>query len=163
MHILDIVYDSIVDGVGLRTAIFFSGCSHRCHKCHNPQSWDIENGKYISNDQLIQKIYEEKHHKNVTLSGGDPFYQVKEVAELARQIKKNGYNIWIYSGYTFEEILKCNEKYELLRLCDILVDGKFENENRNLKEKFKGSINQRIIDIQKSIEKCRIVERYKCS
>ena len=146
MRVMNIIHDSVVDGEGLRTAIFFSGCSHHCKGCHNPQSWKYENGKEMTVTDIINEI-KSNPICDVTLSGGDPFYQTKEIITLVKEIKKLNKNIWIYSGYTLEEILVDEQKKELLSYCDVLVDGKFILEQRDLTLKFRGSRNQRIINI----------------
>ena len=160
MKILDIVHDSIVDGIGLRTVIFFAGCPHKCKNCHNPESWDINNGYDITKEQIIEEIKNNPITQGITLSGGDPFYQAEEVKELAKELKTLSYNIWIYTGYTFEEIYYGDDKSakELLELCDVLIDSKYIDELKDLRLAFKGSSNQRIIDIQETIKNNKIIE-----
>ena len=146
MRVMNIIQDSVVDGEGLRTAIFFSGCPHHCKGCHNPQSWKYENGKEMTVTDIINEI-KSNPICDVTLSGGDPFYQAKEIIPLVKEIKRLNKNIWIYSGYTLEETLADEQKKELLSYCDVLVDGKFILEQRDLTLKFRGSRNQRIINV----------------
>lgn len=157
IKILNIVQDSIVDGVGLRATIFFAGCPHRCKGCHNPESWNIEYGVDYSVEEIMSEIRTNKITKGVTLSGGDPFFQAKEIAPLAKQIKKEGYNLWAYTGYLFEDILNDVNQMELLSFIDVLVDGKFEIENKDLTLAFRGSSNQRIINVQQSLEENSVI------
>ena len=144
MMVMNILHDSVVDGEGLRTVIFFAGCPHSCLGCHNPSSWNMSNGKEMSIDEIMEEI-ESNPLTNVTFSGGEPFIQAKEIAKLAERIKKLGKNIWVYSGFTYEEIIKDSAKRHLLNFCDVLVDGPFKMEERNLSLLFRGSHNQRII------------------
>ncbi|MCT2535436.1 anaerobic ribonucleoside-triphosphate reductase activating protein [Aquibacillus koreensis] len=153
MRVMNIIHDSVVDGEGLRTVVFFAGCPHFCKGCHNPQSWNIRNGTEMSVEDILTEI-KSNPLTDVTLSGGEPFFQAKEVSVLAKKIKKSGKNIWIYSGYTYEEIRRSNDRYkrELLHYCDILVEGPFILEQRDLSLRFHGSRNQRIIDLTKKSE-----------
>lgn len=157
IKVLNIIQDSIVDGVGLRATIFFAGCPHRCKGCHNPESWNTEYGVDYSVEEIMSEIRTNKITKGVTLSGGDPFFQAKEIAPLAKQIKKEGYNLWAYTGYLFEDILNDVNQMELLSFIDVLVDGKFEIENKDLTLAFRGSSNQRIINVQQSLEENSVI------
>lgn len=146
MKVMNILHDSVVDGEGLRTVVFFAGCPHGCPGCHNPTSWNMSNGKEMSVGEIMQEI-ESNPLTDVTFSGGEPFIQAREVVKLAEEVKKLGKNIWVYSGFTYEEILHSKDPYKiiLLELCDVLVDGRFLIEERNLSLLFRGSNNQRII------------------
>ncbi|WP_067841004.1 anaerobic ribonucleoside-triphosphate reductase activating protein [Amphibacillus sediminis] len=147
MRVLNILHDSVVDGEGLRTVIFFAGCPHFCQGCHNPESWNIRNGKEMTQKEIVDEVLSNPLC-DVTLSGGDPFYQADEVAELARCLRAHGKNIWAYTGYTLEELLKLGGSYiELLKQCDVLVDGRFILAERDLSLDFRGSRNQRIIHL----------------
>lgn len=157
IKVLNIVQDSIVDGTGLRATIFFAGCPHRCKGCHNPESWNIGYGENYEIEEIMSEIRNNKITKGVTLSGGDPFFQTKEITPLAKQIKKEGYNLWAYTGYLFEDIVKNTLQRQLLKSIDVLVDGKFEQENKDLTLAFRGSSNQRIIDVQKSLKTGQVV------
>ncbi len=158
MRVLDIVHDSIVDGIGLRTVIFFAGCPHKCKNCHNPESWNIENGYEMNTKQIINEIKDNPLAQGITFSGGDPFFQSKEILELAIELKKLSYNIWIYTGYTFEEIYygESKDNRKLLELCDVLLDGKYIDELKDLRLAFRGSSNQRIVDVQETIKNSKI-------
>lgn len=156
IKIMGIAHNSVVDGVGIRDVIFTAGCPHHCHGCHNPETWNINNGR----DYIIGDIIKELNtHCDLTLSGGDPFVQAKQLAELVLEYKKvkPSLNVWAYSGYTFEEIIIDPIKLELLKQCDILVDGKFEIDKKIRGLKFRGSSNQRIIDVQESLKTNQVV------
>ncbi|HDX9578452.1 anaerobic ribonucleoside-triphosphate reductase activating protein [Bacillus cytotoxicus] len=149
MRVMNIIQDSVVDGEGLRTVVFFAGCPHRCFGCHNPQSWNICNGTEMTKEEIIKEI-EKNPLTDVTFSGGDPFFQATEIKELAKNVKDLQKNLWIYTGYTFEEIQNSqnNDMIELLHYADVLVDGRFELERRDLTLSFRGSSNQRIIRLK---------------
>ena len=156
LKILSIAEGTSVDGPGLRTSIYFAGCCHHCEGCHNPQSWDINNGKPTTIDALLEVI--RYNEFPVTFSGGDPFFQIEAVTELAHQIKQQlGYNIWCYTGYLWEEILQHEEFMPLLQYVDVIVDGRFVLSQRNISLLFRGSNNQRIIDVQQSLSTGTIV------
>ena len=150
LKILSIEEGTSVDGPGLRTSIYFAGCRHHCEGCHNPQSWDIKNGKPATIDELMAVI--RYNEFPVTFSGGDPFFQVAKVTELAHQIKQQtGYNIWCYTGYLWEDLLKHPEFMPLIQQVDVIVDGPFILARRDISLLFRGSSNQRIIDVQQSL------------
>lgn len=151
MKVLNIIHDSVVDGEGLRTVVFFAGCPHQCLGCHNPDSWKMSNGSHMSIEEILAEI-KSNPMNDVTFSGGEPFIQAKKLVTLAKGVKKLGKNIWIYSGFTYEEIINAKDPYrpELLEICDVLVDGRFELEQRDLSLTFKGSSNQRIIQLQEA-------------
>ena len=147
----------MVDGPGFRTAIYCAGCVNRCPGCHNPESWDINNGKAMSTDEILQKILADPF-ADVTFTGGDPMYQPEGFSELAQAIKANSNKtIWCYTGYTFEEIIKDERKKELLGYIDVLVDGRFIQELRDESLYFRGSSNQRLIDVKASLEQGKAV------
>lgn len=146
-----IINDSIVDGPGLRYVIFTQGCPHFCKGCHNPDTHSSTGGYYLNFSDVIQSITENPLNDGVTFSGGEPMIHAKTLLPLAQEIRKLGKGIMLYSGYTFEQILKNDDMKKLLECCDILVDGKFEIENKNLMLRFRGSSNQRVIDVPKSL------------
>lgn len=158
--------DSIVDGEGIRTVIWTQGCPHHCLGCHNPETHDIEGGALVDLEEVYEIIDSLEGQDGITFSGGDPFMQPKACSEIAIYARKKGYNIWAYTGYTFEQLLtlsKSNpEIMEFLKQIDILVDGKFELAKKNYKAIFRGSYNQRILDIKKSLKSSRAVtiEKY---
>ena len=147
LSILDIIDGTVVDGPGFRLSIYCAGCSHRCKGCHNPQSWEIGNGKEMDLEELMQVVKDSPW--NVTLSGGDPFFQAEGFAQLARRIKaETSKTVWCYTGYTLEALVQENDpwKMELLRNIDVLVDGPFMQDLRDEQLRFRGSSNQRILD-----------------
>ena len=146
MKVMNIIQDSIVDGEGLRTVIFFAGCPHFCKGCHNPSSWNINNGIEMSLEEILEEVNKNPLN-DVTFSGGDPLFQVEELWKLAVEIKKLNKNIWCYTGYTIDELRNMNKESvnKLLDTIDVLVDGKFEMENLDLTIPFRGSTNQNII------------------
>ncbi|MFD2829458.1 anaerobic ribonucleoside-triphosphate reductase activating protein [Corticicoccus populi] len=146
-NILSIHHDSVVDGEGLRTVIFFAGCPHFCRGCHNPESWNIRNGTEMMIDNIVEHSLNSM--TDITFSGGDPFYQAEAALCLAKEFKKHGKTIWAYTGWTLEQIIENHNPFqiELLNHIDVLVDGPFILNERDLSLKFRGSRNQRIIDM----------------
>lgn len=148
LRVLDILFETMMDGPGLRTSIYFAGCKHHCKGCHNPQSWDM-NGGYSMPINHILTLIKEDEFANVTFSGGDPFYQVDAVTELAKRIKdETDKTIWCYTGFTIEEIRENPNLNKLLPYIDVLVDGPYVEALRNTDLPFRGSENQRIIYIK---------------
>ncbi|MFV0394521.1 MAG: anaerobic ribonucleoside-triphosphate reductase activating protein [Coprobacillaceae bacterium] len=145
--------DSIVDGPGIRYVVFTQGCGHNCKGCHNPGSHDMQGGYLKDIDEILQEIDDNPLLDGVTLSGGEPILQAKNLIPLCKEIKKRNLHIVIYSGFTYEEILALgNTQKELLSLCDMLIDGKFEVDKRSLSLLYRGSSNQRIINVQESLK-----------
>ena len=137
----------MADGPGLRTSIYCAGCGHHCKGCHNPQSWDIANGKWMSIDEIMEVIKADTI-SNVSFSGGDPFFQVEAFTELARRIKtETSKTIWCWTGFTIEQIRADEHLSMLLPYLDTLVDGPFILEQRDTTLLFRGSPNQRIIHL----------------
>ena len=151
MKIAGTVQDSIVDGPGLRFAVFTQGCPHKCDGCHNPETHDISGGEEKPVDEIIADMRKNPLTDGLTLSGGEPFLQAADCAALARAAKADGLNVWIYSGWTYEQLLEMskrdNDVATLLDIIDVLVDGRFEASLRSLELRFRGSSNQRIIDM----------------
>jgi anaerobic ribonucleoside-triphosphate reductase activating protein len=145
LRVVEIVEGTSVDGPGLRTSIYFAGCKHQCPGCHNKQTWDFESGRDMSIDELMKVI--DYNGFNVTFSGGDPLYQADKLTELARRIKASGKTIWCYTGFTYEEVCNKAPFKDLLAYVDVLVDGPFIEAQRNIELRFRGSENQRIIDL----------------
>ncbi len=163
IRIAGYVDDSIVDGPGIRFTIFTQGCAHHCFNCHNPETWDFDKGKDVDIDELISKIKRNPLLQGITLSGGDPLYQVNACLELVKKVKElnSDLDIIIYTGFTFEELAinfkKNNDLLSLLKLSDILIDGKYEDSLRDLTLKFRGSSNQRVINLKKTFLEEKIV------
>ena len=146
------IEDTTVDGPGFRTAIYAAGCPNACPGCHNPESWDIKKGKQISTEEILTKVLADDF-ANVTFSGGDPMFQPEGFTKLAQAIKeKSRKNIWCYTGYTFERLLDNPKQAELLKYIDVLVDGKFKQALRDESLLFRGSSNQRLIDVKASLK-----------
>ena len=157
----DLQSDSIVDGPGLRTVIWTQGCGHHCRGCQNPQTWDFEGGGLVPISMVLEAIDELEYQDGITFSGGDPMYQVEACNIIADYCKKKGYNIWCYTGFTYEQILKMAESnhtyMDFLNKIDILVDGKYKSKERDLSLLFRGSSNQRLIDVPKTLESGEVV------
>jgi len=151
MRLSGVLQDSVVDGPGLRLVVFTQGCNHRCKGCHNQGTWAIDGGTDWSTEQLLAELDSNPLAKGVTISGGEPMLQAQQLIEFARAIKERGLELAIYSGFSFEEIIDDPGKLELLKHCDILIDGRFDQSQRSLELMFKGSKNQRTIDVKKSL------------
>lgn len=147
--------DSIVDGPGLRFTIFTQGCPHHCPGCHNPQTHDFNGGKDVDTAELLEKIRSNPLLDGVTFSGGEPFCQAKPLAALGRALREMGLHIISYTGFTYEQLqAAANEENgyaALLSVCDYLVDGRFEEDKKSYLLHFRGSSNQRFIDVPASL------------
>ena len=158
--------DSIVDGEGIRVVVWMQGCSHNCKGCHNPNTHSFDGGFLSDTEEVKKEISKLKSITGVTLSGGDPMFQVEASLDIAKFAHQIGLNVWCYTGYTFEQLLAIaiiNPKMlELLKELDVVVDGKFILEEKSADVKFRGSKNQRIIDVPKSLKenKAICVEKY---
>jgi len=158
--------DSIVDGEGIRAVLWTQGCNHKCPGCQNPQTHSFEDGILTPIEEIKAQIDELEGHDGITMSGGDPLYQVEECLEIAKYVKSKGMNVWCYTGFTYESLMvlsKNNSKIkEFLKTIDVLVDGPFVLEKKSLDCIFRGSTNQRIIDTKKSIKENKVclVEKY---
>lgn len=178
MNIAGINYESINDGEGVRTVIYVSGCSHKCPNCHNPQTHDVNYGIEFTNelqDEIIDNIKKRPFISGITLSGGDPLHynNVSDVLNFIIRLKNEfpNKNIWLYTGYTWKQIfypivtddlnierdriLDCRKK--IIEICDVVVDGKYIDGLRDITLKWRGSSNQRVIDIKKSLNEKKIV------
>ena len=152
LELSGIVSDSIVDGPGIRTTIFSQGCPHHCEGCHNPETWAFGIGTPMEEERLLQIVVENPLCRGVTFSGGEPFAQAEGFCKLAKLLKEKGYEVASYTGYTFEQLLSGNNaQRELLKNIDILIDGPFLLGERTLEMSFRGSKNQRILDVPKSL------------
>lgn len=160
ISVLKIVGSTAVDGPGLRTSVYCAGCTNACPGCHNPQSWDVAGGTMMEVDDILERIAREDFC-DVTFTGGDPMFQATAFAELAHKVKrKMGKDIWCYTGYTFEQCLAHGDRRGLLETVDTLVDGRFVQALRDTGLLFRGSSNQRIIDVRASLEKGEVVVRH---
>ena len=157
LAILRIVEDTMVDGPGMRTAIYAAGCTHHCPGCHNPQSWDIRAGEKMTTEDILRPILADPF-ADVTFTGGDPMMQPEGFTDLARAIRERSRKtIWCYTGYTYEALLTMPAQRELMQHIDVLVDGPFVQSLRDEQIRFRGSSNQRPIDVQRSIDAGEVI------
>ncbi len=154
----DIQTDSIVDGKGLRTVIWFQGCSHNCKGCHNPKTFPFNTGIELDTKDIFNMIDNLEDQDGITFSGGDPMFQPEAFLEILKYSKSKGYNNWAYTGFLYEDILNKDKVYlEILKYIDVLIDGKFVLEEKTFEAKYRGSRNQRLIDVQKSLKNNKVV------
>ena len=158
LNLSGIVSDSIVDGPGIRVSVFSQGCPHHCPGCHNPETWEFSVGTDMTPEQVFAIVKSNPLCKGVTFSGGEPFAQAEEFARLAQLLKADGYEIASYTGYTFEQLLQGTPAQKaLLSKLDVLIDGPFIQAEKSLELSFRGSANQRILDVQKSLAENKAV------
>ena len=151
LRISGIETESIVDGEGIRYVIFTQGCPHHCPGCHNPQTHSFDGGKLVDINKLVNDIGRNKNYiDGITLSGGEPFYQIDQCSIIAEKSREMGLSVWCYTGYLFEDLYK--QGIELLKHIDVLVDGPFVQAEKSLDLDFRGSRNQRVIDIPESLK-----------
>lgn len=154
LRIAGIVKESIVDGPGIRLVVFAQGCKHNCPGCHNPETHSFDGGKLVDIEFIMESIHKNPLLDGITFSGGEPFEQAEGFAELAGHSRQMGLHVMTYTGYTYEEIMDNSIKRSgwdhLLENNDILVDGRFDLGKRSLLLKFKGSENQRVIDVKQT-------------
>jgi anaerobic ribonucleoside-triphosphate reductase activating protein len=155
------VSESIVDGPGIRFVVFCQGCLHDCPGCHNPESHDLNGGTLVDVEDLWKQISKGKLMQGVTFSGGEPFLQAEPLVDLAQKVKAAGLDLVVYTGYLFEELRALSEQkpeiYQLLELTDILIDGPYLANQRDLNLPYRGSRNQRIIMVQDSLAQAKPV------
>lgn len=148
LRIAGVIRESIVDGEGLRFVVFTQGCPHHCEGCHNPQTHDVNGGYLIEQEKILTEFFKNPLLKGITLSGGEPFIQAKELIPIAKAVKDGGKDVVMYTGYTLEQLETMGgEVNELLSYCDTLIDGRFVLAERDLTLTFRGSRNQRVIDM----------------
>lgn len=145
LRVIDIIEGTSVDGPGLRTSIYFAGCDHHCQGCHNPSTWSHKAGRDMTVDELLQ--YVEKADFNVTLSGGDPIYQAKKLLPFVKRLRENGRTIWLYTGFTIEQLHEMPDAMALFPYLEAIVDGPYIENMRDTSLRFRGSSNQRIIKV----------------
>ena len=166
IRIAGVVKESIVDGPGLRFAVFTQGCAHHCPECQNPETWGFEGGYDCGIDKILKAMDENPLLDGITMSGGDPLYQAEASYSLCSKVKEKGLNVVVFTGYTYEELMELEKKdpwiEKLLSVTDILIDGRYEKDKRDLTLIFRGSSNQRVIDMNASRKEGRAVlhERY---
>ena len=158
--------DSIVDGEGIRTVIWTQGCPHHCLGCHNPETWDFEGGELVDLEEVYEIIDSLEGQDGITFSGGDPFMQPAQCALIAKYARSKKLNIWAYTGYTFEALLTLaqtkTEIMDFLNEVDVLVDGRFVLEKKSYNCIFRGSTNQRVINVKESLKKKKtiLIDKY---
>lgn len=159
MRIANVIHDSIVDGPGLRFVVFTQGCPHHCPGCHNPETLDPAGGSDVPLEALLDPIGKDPLTEGLTLTGGEPFSQAEDCARLASAAKRVGWTVWVYSGYTFDAIRasKRPDWNALLETVDVLVDGPYIEKERDLQLLYRGSRNQRLIDVPKSLKAGHVV------
>lgn len=164
LRIAGILDESVVDGDGVRLTVFTQGCAHRCRGCQNPETQPMEGGHVIDTEKILEEVTENPLLTGVTFSGGEPFLQPAPLADLAKQLHARGLDVWSYSGYTLEELQARAQADRatraLLAEVDVLVDGPYEEAERDLTLHFRGSRNQRVIDMQKTRKAGRVVLLY---
>ena len=161
IRIAGIIKESIVDGPGIRMVVFAQGCKHKCPGCHNPETHSFDGGTLVTVGSILAQAKRNPLLDGITFSGGEPFEQAGAFAVLAQEAKKLNLDIMTYTGYTYEYLLKNPSRHRgwdaLLDETDILVDGRYESDKRNLLLKFRGSENQRMIDVKRTKAENRIV------
>ena len=153
----DLQPDSVVDGEGIRTVIWTQGCPHKCRGCHNPSTHDFEDGLLVDVEEVKKELAKIKYQNGITFSGGDPLCQPEACLEIANFAKSIGMNVWCYTGFLFEELLNKPDCLNFLNYVDVLVDGKFDNNLKSYSAKYRGSKNQRIINVKSSLKKKKAV------
>lgn len=155
MRIAGILKNSVVNGEGIRDVIFTQGCPHHCKGCHNPSTWDVDGGKVIGVDEIVEELSNSTN--DVTISGGEPLIQQDEVEELLAKLSQQNKSAWLYTGYNYEDIpTKTWERLWVAGLR-VVVDGEFELSKKDLRLQFRGSSNQRIIDLSKTLQSGKVV------
>ncbi|MDE5874522.1 MAG: anaerobic ribonucleoside-triphosphate reductase activating protein [Muribaculaceae bacterium] len=149
-NVLQIMRGTTVDGPGFRTSIYLAGCNHRCPGCHNPSSWDPEGGNNMTLDEIMEIVEEEDF--DVTLSGGDPLFIPQATGILVRALKQNGRNVWVFTGFRWEDIITMPSLLDAVREADVVVDGPFIEDRKDLDLLFRGSSNQRLIRVADSLQ-----------
>jgi len=160
LRIAGVTTESVVDGPGIRSTVFFQGCPHACSGCHNPDTWSLDGGKEIQLEALLKLLKINPLVSGVTFSGGEPFQQAPVAVTLGKRLRELGLNLWVYTGYTWEYLLTNFDRpgyKELLKLTEVLVDGPFIREKQDLSLLFRGSANQRLIKVQESLAKGVVV------
>ena len=158
IRVSGIVDESIVDGPGYRLAIFAQGCPHCCKGCHNPQTLPYDGGELITVGEILQMLKDNPLLDGITLTGGEPFEQAGTLAGLAGRVNEMGLNVVTYTGYTYEELLKKEQRQKLLNETWLLIDGRFEQNKRTLDLPFRGSSNQRLVLAGESLRQGKVVE-----
>ena len=158
MRYHNITKDDMLNGDGLRVVLWVAGCSHCCKGCQNPGSWPMYGGEKMDTEFIKKLMVSDSLLSGITLSGGEPFLQPMAALELAQFAKAKGLSVWCYTGYTFEQIREWEDnRKELLKRIDVLVDGRFEQDMASMELDWRGSANQRLINVPESLEKGCVV------
>lgn len=159
LRVAGIVKESVVDGPGFRYVIFAQGCTHGCKGCHNPDTHALDGGYVVDTDSLIEDIKESRYIDGVTFSGGEPFLQADAFIHIAEKLKESDINIVCYTGFTFEELMESRQDVNktLLGMVDTLIDGPYVEELKDLGLTYRGSRNQRIIDVRSSLKEQKVI------
>lgn len=163
MNLSGINYESIVDGPGVRLVLYVSGCRHNCEGCHNPSTFSFTAGKECTQDvkdSIIRYVRDHGYISGITFSGGDPLYSANDVESLILDIRQEfpAISIWLYTGFTFEQAMAQPKTRRVLNQCDVMVDGEYIQDERDISLSFRGSRNQRIIDVKQSLATGNVVE-----
>lgn len=149
LRVLNVFPETVSDGFGIRFAVYFSGCAHRCRGCHNPQSWDCSAGEELDDalkERIISELQSNPILDGITFSGGDPMFNPEEFLKFLKEVKsRTNLNVWCYTGYTYEELVSDSERKPILKYIDVLVDGRFVMSKKDPRLYFRGSSNQRIL------------------
>lgn len=157
IQLMNIVVDTTVDGPGWRTSVYCAGCRHACPGCHNPDTWSFTAGESVPVDEIVQRLAQTEG--NITFSGGDPMYQAEAFTELASRIVSELHRtIWCYTGFLYEQVVADPVMSRMLPYLEVLVDGPFIESKKNLDLMFRGSSNQRLVDVQASLKTGKVVE-----
>ena len=157
IQLMKIVADTTVDGPGWRTSVYCAGCGHACPGCHNPETWPFDAGHTVTIDEIMEEL--RLAEGDITFSGGDPMYQAAAFTELARRIREElGKKVWCYTGFTYEHVVADPKMSQMLPYLEVLVDGPFVEAKKDLNLLFRGSSNQRLVDVQRSLKAGRVVE-----
>lgn len=150
--------NSIVDGPGMRYVIFFQGCLHHCEGCHNPETWPVLGGNKYDMDNIKKEIAKDPMISGITLSGGEPFLQPRAVLDICVWAKQRKLSVWCYTGYDWEQLIEWEDaRKDILKYVDVIVDGEFKKDELSLDISWRGSRNQRLIDVQASLKKGEVV------
>ena len=152
LRISDVICDSIVDGPGLSMTVFLQGCTHNCKGCHNPSTHKLDGGRIVDTDYILEMFFKNPLLDGITFSGGEPLLQPKPVSAIAKAVKEKGFNVIVYTGFVWEKLMEDLNSFEkVLKYTDILIDGPFIESLKSYDLDFRGSSNQRAIDVSKSL------------
>lgn len=160
IRVAGIVDESIVDGPDFRFTVFVQGCPHHCPGCHNPGTWDPNGGTEYDTDDLAERYIKNPFLEHITLSGGEPFDQAEACVAFLKEACRRTHSVWCYTGYTWDELMARNDPHtkELLKYIEVLVDGRFDQKQRTLELPWRGSLNQRLIDVGASLATGHVVK-----